>query len=113
MGHRIVLTADRTLMSSYNGSMFIGFAACFPRVLPKWLYTRLFCPSQHRREGRAVYAPAGLRKIEASLIASGIPCEDIAICHSDRLATRLKHFLKPSGQGKLHQVLLQEIDGRS
>ena len=53
MGHRIVLTADRTLMSNYNGSMFIGFAACFPRVLSKRLYTRLFCPAQPRREGRA------------------------------------------------------------
>ncbi|MBU0685055.1 MAG: hypothetical protein KJ653_04305 [Candidatus Thermoplasmatota archaeon] len=86
MGHRIVLTADRTLMSNYNGSMFIGFAACFPRVLPKWLYTRLFCPAQPRREGRAAYAPAGLRKVEASLIRSGIPAEDIVICHPDRLA---------------------------
>ena len=87
MGHKIVLTADRTLMSSYNGSMFIGFAACFPRVLPKWLYTRLFCPAQHRREGRAAYAPAGLRKIEAALISSGLPVEDIIICHPDHLAT--------------------------
>ncbi len=97
MGRRIVLTADRTLMSSYNGSMFIGFAACFPRVLPKWLYTRLFCPSQPRREGRAVYAPAGLRKIEASLIASGIPYEDIAICHPDRLATMVDSDTKVVG----------------
>jgi radical SAM superfamily enzyme YgiQ (UPF0313 family) len=87
MGRRIVLTADRTLMSSYNGSMFIGFAACFPRVLPKWLYTRLFCPSQLRREGLAAYAPAGLRKIEAALVGSGIQAEDVAICHPDRLAT--------------------------
>ncbi len=97
MGHRIVLTADRTLMSSYNGSMFIGFAACFPRVLPKWLYTRLFCPSQPRREGRAVYAPAGLRKIEASLIASGIPHEEVAICHPDRLATMVDSDTKVVG----------------
>jgi radical SAM superfamily enzyme YgiQ (UPF0313 family) len=86
MGQRIVLTADRTLMSNYNGSMFIGFAACFPRVLPRQLYTRLFCPSQARREKTAVYAPAGLRKIEAALIRSGIPAEDIAVCHPDRLA---------------------------
>ena len=97
MGHRIVLTADRTLMSNYNGSMFIGFAACFPRVLPKWLYTRLFCPAQPRREGRAVYAPAGLRKVEASLIRSGIPAEDIVICHPDRLAKMVDSDTKVVG----------------
>ncbi len=85
MGHRIVLTADKTLMSSYNASMFIGFAACFPRVLPKWLYTRIFCPTQHSTKGIVKYAPCGLRKIEAALVASGIPAEDIAIAHPDKL----------------------------
>ncbi len=85
IGHRIVLTADRTLMSSYNGCMFIGFAACFPRVLPKWLYTRLFCPSQRTRRGIVEAAPAGLRKIQASLIESGIPSSDIAVAHPDKI----------------------------
>jgi radical SAM superfamily enzyme YgiQ (UPF0313 family) len=85
MAHRIVLTADKTLMSSYNASMFIGFAACFPRVLPKWLYTRIFCPTQHSNKGIVKYAPCGLRKIEASLVASGVPAEDIAIAHPDKL----------------------------
>jgi radical SAM superfamily enzyme YgiQ (UPF0313 family) len=97
MGHRIVLTADRTLMSDYNGSMFIGFAACFPRVLPKQLYTRLFCPSQTGRERRAVYAPVGLRKIEAALIRSGIPAEDIAVCRPDRLAKMVDSDTKVVG----------------
>lgn len=85
MGYKIVLTADRTLMSSYNGSMFIGFAACFPRVLPKWLYTRLFCPSQNSEHGKVSFAPCGLRRIQASLIESGIPGEDIAVAHPDKL----------------------------
>ena len=85
MGHRIVLTADKTLMSSYNGSMFVGFAACFPRVLPRWLYTRLFCPPIDRGSDTITSAPGGLRKIEAALIASGIAPEDIAVAHPDRL----------------------------
>ena len=72
MGHSIVLTSDKTLMSSYNGSMFVGFAACFPRVLPKWLYTRVFCPPQNRWSGAVDYAPGGLRKLEAALIDSRI-----------------------------------------
>ena len=85
MGYKIVLTADKTLMSSYNGSMFIGFAACFPRVLPKWLYSRLFCPSKPHLKGVATHAPAGLRKIEASLIEAGLPASDIGIAHPERL----------------------------
>lgn len=85
MGYRIALTADKTLMSSYNGSMFIGFAACFPRVLPRWLYTRLFCPSKPPRNGIATHAPASLRKIEASLVRAGFLANDIAIAHPDRL----------------------------
>jgi radical SAM superfamily enzyme YgiQ (UPF0313 family) len=85
VGYRVVLTSDKTLMSSYNSSMFIGFAACFPRVLPKWLYTRLFCPTQPSRNGIVKFAPCGLRKIEASLVKSGIPAKDIAVAHPDRL----------------------------
>ncbi len=80
-----MLTADRTLMSSYNSSMFIGFAACFPRVLPKWLYTQLFCPAQHSHTGVARFAPCGLRKIEAALIDSGVPRNDIAVAAPNHL----------------------------
>lgn len=30
-GHKIVLTADGTLMSEYGGNIFLGFSACVPR----------------------------------------------------------------------------------
>lgn len=66
--------------------MFIGFAACFPRVLPKWLYKRIFCPSQPHVRGLIGRAPAGLRKIQAALIESGIPSEDIVIAHPEHLS---------------------------
>jgi len=85
-GHKIVLTADRTLMSSYNGSMFVGFAACFPRVLPKRLYSSLFCPSDRHRNGLVTAVPAGLRRIEAALVAAGVPREDIAMAHPESLS---------------------------
>ena len=85
MSHGVVLTADRTLMSSYTGSQFIGFAACFPKVLPKWLYTRLFCPQRSHLEGRGLAAPAGLRKVEAALVGSGIPADDISVVHPTRI----------------------------
>src|SRR4030067_2986576 len=86
MGPRIVPTADGTLMSSYNGSMFICLAACFPRVLPRWLYKRVFCPSQPHTRGEVAVAPAGLRKIQAALLRAGIPPEDIAIAHPEHLS---------------------------
>lgn len=85
IGHTVVLTADKTLMSSYNGSMFVGFAACFPRVLPRWLYTRLFCPAQRTKKGLVEAAPAGLRKVQAALIESGIPANQIAVAHPDKI----------------------------
>lgn len=97
MGYKVVLTADKTLTSSYNGSMFIGFAACFPRVLPKWLYTRLFCPPQPRWKGTLERAPCGLRKIEAALVAAGVPESDIAIAHPDRLASVIDSDTKVIG----------------
>ncbi len=84
MGYRIVLTADRTLMSRYSGSMFVGFAACFPRVLPKWLYKRLFCPAQEGESDAVDSAPTGLRKLESALIESGIPAGDIVVSHPDK-----------------------------
>lgn len=83
--YRVVLTADKTLMSSYNSSMFIGFAACFPKVLPKWLYTRLFCPPQPHSDGLARFAPCGLRKIQAALVRSGIPEKDIAVAYPESI----------------------------
>jgi radical SAM superfamily enzyme YgiQ (UPF0313 family) len=97
MPNRIVLTADRTLMSAYNGSMFIGFAACFPRVLPKWLYTKIFCPAPPHDNGRARSTPAGLRKIEAALVNSGIPGEDVFVAHPERLGSAITADTKAIG----------------
>jgi len=97
MGSKIVLTADRTLMSSYNGSMFVGFAACFPRVLPKWLYTRLFCPTKPHRNGLAEAVPAGLRKVEAALLDSGFSPTDIAVAHPETIGKIVNNDTKVVG----------------
>jgi len=40
----MVLTADRSLMSDYGGSLFVGFEACAPKLIPEWLYKPLLCP---------------------------------------------------------------------
>ncbi|MBS7609086.1 B12-binding domain-containing radical SAM protein [Candidatus Bathyarchaeota archaeon] len=87
---RIVLTADRTLMSEYGGSIFLGFFACAPRgFIPAqdWFYFHFLCPSVpvDRRTGIPLRAPLGLRKIEAKLLEYGFSREEVAVVHPDYL----------------------------
>ncbi len=86
-GYKIVLTADRTLMSEYNGGIFLGFSACIPRgVIPDKLYFSLFCPSiQVNKDGSAKYAPCGTRKMEAELLKNGYSPNDVIVAHPDHL----------------------------
>jgi len=87
MGYPIVLTADRTLMSEYGGAIFLGFSACVPRgLVPDSLCFRLFCPPvEANRDGTAIVAPAGTRKIEAALLDYGFKREDIIVAHPEYL----------------------------
>ncbi len=78
-GHRIVLTADRTLMSSYGGGIFYGFIATAPArgFLPLPLLLKfVFKPVPVGPRGEALLAPHGLRRIESALLESGIVEED-------------------------------------
>jgi radical SAM superfamily enzyme YgiQ (UPF0313 family) len=86
-GYRVVLTADRTLMSEYNGLIFLGFSACVPKgLIPDRLYFSLFCPStQVNKDGSTKYAPCGTRKIEAALLEGGFKREDVVVAHPDHL----------------------------
>jgi len=86
-GYKIVLTADRTLMSEYNGGIFLGFSACIPRELMRdKLYFSLICPSVETNEdGSVKYAPCGSRKIEAALLNNGFRREDIIVAHPEHL----------------------------
>ena len=86
-GYKIVLTTDRTLMSDYNGLIFLGFSACVPKgLIPDRLYFSLFCPSADaNKDGSAKYAPCGSRKIEATLLSRGFKREDVIVAHPDYL----------------------------
>jgi len=86
-GYRIVLTADRTLMSEYNGGIFLGFSACVPTgLIPDRIYFSLFCPSVETNEdGSVKCAPCGTRKIEAALLNYGFKREDVIVAHPDHL----------------------------
>ena len=72
MADKIILTADRTLMSDYHKNEFVGFGTCAPpNVIPDWLYSWLFFPPIKTENGIPVAAPYGLRKIEAQLLSEG------------------------------------------
>jgi len=86
-GYKIVLTADRTLMSEYHGALFLGFSACVPKgLISDRLYFSLLCPSvEVNRDGSAKYAPCGIRKVEATLLNDGFQREDIIVAHPEHI----------------------------
>ena len=86
-GYKIVLTANRTLMSHYNGLVFLGFGACVSKgVIPDRLYFSVMCPSiEANKDGSAVNAPCGTRKIESALLNGSFKDEDIIVAHPDHL----------------------------
>lgn len=62
----IVLTADRTLMTDYNGFSILGHVGCFPnRLIPNFIIDQLF---PKLNDNQATYA---LRRLEAKLIDEG------------------------------------------
>jgi len=86
-GKRIVLTADRSLMTNYRGNFLYGFIACGPyEVLPEWVFDRVFCPSveTNKETGEAKVAQVGLRRVEAALL-QGYKRDEIFIAQPDYL----------------------------
>ena len=97
---KVVLTADRTLMSPYRGISLASFFGCAPavdqnrdessfwyrifgiQVTPKILFDFICNPISHTN-GHANYAPYGLRKVEAALIRDGYKREDVVVAHPD------------------------------
>ena len=70
-GRRIVLTADRSLMTNYRGNFLYGFIACGPyELIPEVVFDKLFCPSVEtdKNTGEVKVAQCGLRRIEAALL---------------------------------------------
>ncbi|MEM3593646.1 MAG: radical SAM protein, partial [Candidatus Jordarchaeaceae archaeon] len=86
-GIPIILTADRTLMSDYLGGMFLGFSSCVPAgFIPENLYFKIFAPPvKTSREGAVVFAPYGLRKIEAALLKYGFDENEVMVVSPERL----------------------------
>ena len=112
LGHpKIVLTADRTLMSPYRGISLATFFGCAPaldpnrkksdfwykilgrQVTPKILFDFICNPISHTN-GVANFAPYGLRKVEAGLLRDGFKREEVVVAHPDHV----EKFIGPETQ---------------
>ena len=100
---KIVLTADRTLMSPYRGLSLATFFGCAPaldpnrdpksfwykilgkQVTPKVLFD-FICNWSPDINGAAKYAPYGLRKLEAGLLRDGFARKDVVVAHPKNVA---------------------------
>ncbi|MHC1602769.1 MAG: B12-binding domain-containing radical SAM protein [Methermicoccaceae archaeon] len=82
---KILLTAERCLMSSYHGALFLGFTACAPKSLFKpSLFFKFICPSVLAKNGIAELAPYGTRKIEAALL-DHFKEDEVAVVAPDKI----------------------------
>ena len=87
-GKRIVLTADRSLMTNYRGNFLYGFIACGPyEVLPEWVFDKVFCPAVETDPitGEAKVAQVGLRRVESAL-HQGYDKKDVFVANPEHLA---------------------------
>ncbi|PWU79555.1 MAG: radical SAM protein [Candidatus Nitrosopolaris wilkensis] len=99
---KVVLSADRTLMSPYRGISLASFFGCAPaldpdrnhntfwyrvlgqQVTPKVLFD-FICNPIEQTDGRANYAPYGLRKVEAALVRDGYTRDQVVVAHPDHI----------------------------
>ena len=86
-GVKIVLTASATEMSDFYNNPFIAFTAGFARgPFPLSLVRKtLYPPVDRRTDGRARFAPYGLRKVEAMLLESGFTEREVVVVHPEDL----------------------------
>ena len=79
----IVLTADRTLMTDYNGFSILGHVGCFPnRLIPNFIIDQLFPKLD---DGQATYA---IRRLESKLIDEGF---DVKVLHPQGHAGKMSN----------------------
>jgi radical SAM superfamily enzyme YgiQ (UPF0313 family) len=108
---KVVLTADRTLMSPYRGISLASFFGCAPaidvnrdprsfwykilgpQVTPRLLFD-FICNPIENLNGIAKYAPYGLRKVESALIRDGYSKDDVVVAHPDYV----EKFIGPETQ---------------
>src|SRR4030067_2286959 len=86
-GMKIVLTASATEMSDFANSPFMAFVAGFGLGTLPLSFARksLYPPVPRTSNGRARFAPYGLRKVEAMLLENGFAESEVAAVHPEDL----------------------------
>ena len=107
---KIVLTADRTLMSNYHDNEFLGFGTCAPpNFIPEWVYSFLFFPPLKIDKGLPSAAPYGLRKTEAQLLKESFDVITVCPEHIEKHIEEAKvlgiHAMDPFGLGPASSTL--------
>lgn len=120
-GVRIILTASATEMSDFYNSPFIAFVAGFAKgPLPLWLLRKkLYPPVERDGDGKAKYAPYGLRKVEATLLENGFDESEVAVVHPSNLdafigpATEVVGIssMDPTGMGYVSKTYSSIVGG--
>ncbi|MFW9830388.1 MAG: B12-binding domain-containing radical SAM protein [Candidatus Thorarchaeota archaeon] len=91
-GKKVVLTASTAEMAGWDADPFVAFAGGFPgRLFPKFVMRELYQPDKVNPDYSAPFAPYGLRKIEAALLANGFDENDLITVHPNQL----KHVMGP------------------
>jgi radical SAM superfamily enzyme YgiQ (UPF0313 family) len=87
LGVKIVLTASATEMSDFFNNPFIAFSGGFGKgpIPIGFVRKTLYPPVDRRPNRRAVYAPYGLRKVEAMLLEAGFTEDEVAVVHPEDL----------------------------
>jgi radical SAM superfamily enzyme YgiQ (UPF0313 family) len=86
-GAKIVLTASATEMSDFFNNPFMAFSAGFGLGPIPLGFARktLYPPVERHINGRAKYAPYGLRKVEAMLLENSFTPSEVAVVYPDDL----------------------------
>jgi radical SAM superfamily enzyme YgiQ (UPF0313 family) len=106
----VLLTCDRTLMSSYHDNEFIGFGTCAPpNFIPEWAFSFLFFPPMKTSKGVPFAAPYGLRKVEAQLLKEGFNVVTVSPNHIEDYVGKAKiigiYTMDPFGLGPASSTL--------
>jgi len=120
-GVKVVLTSSATEMSDFYNNPFVAFVAGFAKgPLPLWFVRKMLYPPVERNpDGRAKYAPYGLRKVEAILLENGFNESEVAVAHPFDLETFIGPNTKavgissmdPTGMGYVSKTYSSLVGG--
>ena len=116
-----MLTASATEMSDFFNNPFMAFSAGFGLGPIPIGFARktLYPPVERYANGRAKYAPYGLRKVEAMLLENGFTPSEVAVVYPDDLEAFVGSDTKvlgissmdPTGMGYVSKTYSSVIGG--